>query len=725
VRVDHPEISEKMCVEAPLQLSATMVTVRMSLTALLAEVDYPVSRSRGVMKTRMRVALFLSFGLGTSVLSSTGGALTQASPRLDETIRYSVLLGGQRRGAMSVTRDAAALTTHFEYGYGGNGASLDERVALDDNALPRSIEVSGHDFRGNAVRDRFIVEHGMATWDSDIEHGSAPAGPIYLPSNPTPQDYAIVTSVVARAPQGRAKLLPAGTLMVRQVAQREVTAGANRTAATLFAVDGVDFQPKYIWLDEARRLLFNVDAAFSPATIREGFEDLVPELRRAQSEVDEQWHADLARRLARSLTRPLAIRHARLFAAESATVKPDTTVVVDNGRIASVGPDQTVAIPPGAESIDASGRMLLPGLWDMHQHVSGVGGVLDIAAGVTTVRDLANVRDELRRLMDAYTNGTRIGPRVIRSGLVDGPGPLAQPAAVIVNTPDEARRAVDDYAADGYSAIKIYGSLPPSLVPIVAERAHAKGLRVGGHIPAQMTAAGAVAEGYDEINHIPFLVLSLAGPVESANIAVLTATFAQRASAVDPGSEAVRQLIAVLKEHRTVIDPTLYVFEQLLSWRKGTFGAGYEAIGNGFPVQPRRFLLNGGAPIPPGMEGRAQRALEVTSKLLKALHDAGVPIVAGTDFGVYGFATQRELELYVAAGIPAAEVLQLATLGAARVVGEDRELGSIAPGKLGDLVLIDGDPTTRISDIRHATLVVARGRVYEPAKLLAALGIQP
>jgi hypothetical protein len=669
------------------------------------------------MKARMRVALFLSFGLGASLLSSTGGALTQASPRLDETIRYSVLLGGQPKGAMTVTRDGTALTTHFEYGYGGNGASLDERIALDDNALPRSIEISGHDFRGNVVRDRFIVEHGTATWDSDIEHGSAAAGPIYLPSNPTPQDYAIVASVVARGPQGRATLLPAGTITVRQVAQREVSAGANRTATTLFAIDGLDFQPKYIWLDEARRLFFNVDAAFSPATIREGFEDLVPELRRAQSEVDEQWQAELARRLARSLTRPLAIRHARLFAAETASVKPDTTVVVDNGRIASVGPDQTVAIPPGAESIDASGRMLLPGLWDMHQHVSGIDGVLDITAGVTTVRDLANVPDELRRLMDAYANGTKIGPRVIRSGLVDGPGPLAQPAAVIVKTPDEARRAVDDYAADG--------SLPPSLVPIVAERAHAKGLRLGGHIPAQMTAAGAVAEGYDEINHIPFLVLSLAGPVESANIAVLTATFAQRASAVDPGSEAVRQLIAVLKEHRTVIDPTLYVFERLLSWRKGAFGAGYEAIGNGFPVQPRRVLLNGGAPIPPGMEGRAQHALEVTSKLLKELHDAGVRIVAGTDFGVYGFALQRELELYVAAGIPAAEVLQLATLGAARVVGEDRELGSIAPGKLGDLVLIDGDPTTRISDIRHPTLVVARGRVYEPAKLLAALRIQP
>jgi hypothetical protein len=239
------------------------------------------------MKTRMRVALFLSFVAGSSLLSTAGRAVTQGSPGLDETTRYSVLLGSQRRGAMTVTRDGAALTTHFEFGYGGNGVSLDERIALDDNAVPRSIDISGHHFRGSPARDRFIAENGVATWDSSI------------------------------------------------------------------AVDG----------------------AFSPATIREGFEDAVPELRRAQSDDDEQWQADLAHRLARPLTRPLAIRHARLFAAEIATVKPDTTVVVDNGRIASVGPDQTVAIPPGAESIDASGRMLLPGLWDMHQHVSGVVGV--------------------------------------------------------------------------------------------------------------------------------------------------------------------------------------------------------------------------------------------------------------------------------------------------------------------------------------------------------------
>ena len=143
--------------------------------------------------------------------------------------------------------------------------------------------------------DRFAVETAQ-TWQR-IEHGSAPAGPVYLPPNLTPQDYAILANELAPAPEGRAKLLPTGTVVMRRIAQREITAGANRTVATLFAFDGLDLQPKYVWLDDARRLFFNVDVAYSPATIREGFEDAVPELRRAQNEADDQWC--VIRRLAR------------------------------------------------------------------------------------------------------------------------------------------------------------------------------------------------------------------------------------------------------------------------------------------------------------------------------------------------------------------------------------------------------------------------------------------
>ena len=128
--------------------------------------------------------------------------------------------------------------------------------------------------------------------------------------------------------------------------------------------------------------------------------------------------------------------------------------------------------------------------------------------------------------------------------------------------------------------------------------------------------------------------------------------------------------------------------------------------------------------MPEGMDQRYQDSFHQMLKMTKALYDAGVPIVAGTD-ALAGFTLHRELELYVQAGIPAPKVLQLATLGAARIMKRDQELGSIAPGKLADMILVAGDPVTHISDIRHTDTVVKGGVVYHSSELYQAIGVQP
>jgi imidazolonepropionase-like amidohydrolase len=142
------------------------------------------------------------------------------------------------------------------------------------------------------------------------------------------------------------------------------------------------------------------------------------------------------------------------------------------------------------------------------------------------------------------------------------------------------------------------------------------------------------------------------------------------------------------------------------------------------PAQIRRGFFYGGLDVPEGMDQRYQDSFAQMLKMLKALYDAGIPIVAGTD-GLAGFTLQRELELYVKAGIPAPQVLQLATLGAARIMKRDQDLGSIAQGKLADLIMVDGDPTTNISDIRKVKLVVKDGVVYKVEDLYRAIGVQP
>jgi hypothetical protein len=346
-----------------------------------------------------------------------------------------------------------------------------------------------------------------------------------------------------------------------------------------------------------------------------------------------------------------------------------------------------------------------------------------MAAGVTTVRDMANDIDQLGALKERWDSGRAIGPRVIRAGFIDGPGPYAGPSKVLVTTQAEAEGWVDRYAALGYEQIKIYSSLNPKLVPAIVARAHAKGLRVSGHIPAFMTAEQAVREGFDEIQHANFLVLNFL-PVPDTRTPARFIEVAQHAAELDLGSPKVRDFLRLLKDRRVAVDPTLNVFETLFTARAGEMSPGYAPVADRLPPQISRYArAGGGLPVPAGMDGRYRDSFKALLTLVKALYDQGIPIEAGTD-AICGFFLHRELELYVQAGIPAPEVLQIATLGAARVTRHD-DRGVVAPGKLADLILIDGDPATRISDLRRVVLTIKGGTVYDAGELYRAIGVRP
>ena len=446
----------------------------------------------------------------------------------------------------------------------------------------------------------------------------------------------------------------------------------------------------------------------------------------AQNKVKESRAADLAAKLAHHVP-GIVFTHANVFDAESGKVVPDQDVLVVGNRIVSVqfivrplqGPP-----PAGITVIDATGKTLLPGLWDMHAHVGDNHGLLNLAAGVTTIRDLGNDTDSLLARRQRIADGKEIGTRIVLAGIIDGRGPYQGPTKVLVSTEAEARAAVDNYKRLGYRQIKIYSSVRPELVPAIIDEAHKNGLRVSGHIPAEMTAAQCVELGYDEIQHINFLVLNFFPDIKNTNTIARLVEPAKRGADLDLASPQVQSFIKLLQDHHTKLDLTLSIFEDQYLNRAGQIPRGSQPIASRLPAQVRRGLLSTGLTPPAGMDDTYRKSFAKMMDFAGLLYRSGIPIEAGTD-SMPGFALHRELELDVQAGISPAQVLQNATLNAARIMSLDKDLGSIAPGKLADLVLVDGNPAANISDIRKTALVVKDGVLYNPAELYTELGVKP
>ncbi|HEX8696498.1 MAG TPA: amidohydrolase family protein [Longimicrobium sp.] len=663
------------------------------------------------------LALLLTLAAASPAESTTVQADTQ---------RYAVMMGSGTRAAGSGrawrTADGELRYT-YEFNDRGRGPKLETRVRLDADGRPVLIETSGVDYYKNAVTDRFTLENGRASWKNSTEEGqkavSAPAA--YLPIySATPGDE-LVRALLAAG--GALDLLPEGRATLERAGELEVSAGGRTQRVVQYLVSGLGFEPQPVWLTPEGE--FFMSGGEWIATVREGWEAALPALFAAQRAAEEARAGELARRLARRPARPLVFRGVSLFDPESRQSRPGTTVVVRGGRIEAVGPDASTAVPADAEVVDGRGKTLLPGLWDMHAHVSPLDGPLNLAAGVTSVRDLANDTATVLGLRRRWDAGESLGPRLpVMAGFIDGPGPFTGPVGPKPTTPDEARAAVDEYARLGFQQIKVYSSLDTALLPVVIEHAHRRGLRVSGHIPWPMTAERAVRLGIDELQHANFLALNFLGDSLDTRTPARFTAVARGAAGLDLRGEAWRGFVRLLKERDVVVDPTLAVFEDMFTARLGEVSPSFASVVGRFPPNVRRGVRLGGLPVPDGMDARYRESHRRLMQMTADLHRAGVRLVAGTD-GLAGFTLHRELELYAEAGIPPGDVLYIATLGAARVAKQDDRLGTIAPGKLADLVLVDGDPLTRISDIRRTRLVVKDGVVYEPDALYSAIGVGP
>ena len=652
-----------------------------------------------------RTVVFLSL----TILASAQAA---AAARTDE-----ILIQGNKAGTQTVAVEGDGVRSEYSYNDRGRGDHIVATWKLDANGIPIEYHGSGNDYMKAPVEETFSLKDGKATWKNRTENGTqAVAGAsFYIPTNAPPEFFGVLARALLKAPGHKLPLLPAGEASIED-------AGAIVNLHQ-YRITGLGFTPQAIWLDAKGDTAATVSGWFS--VIPENKADTIPALQEAQDKADNEWSARLARDLVHAPKADLVIRNARLYDPRDLSVTPGMSVLVRGERVVRVAPDADLKVGADAETIDAHGRFLMPGLWDNHQHFSDVDGLLDLANGVTSARDMANDTDAFLKRVERFDAGTEIGPRVLKAGIIDGTGELAGPTKMRVDTAEEAIKDVDWYADHGYAQIKMYSSLKPELVPIIADRAHARGLRVSGHVPAFMSARQFVEGGADEIQHLNFIELNFLYPeVQETRNRDRFIKVAEHAREFTPDKPQVKEFIAFLKKHHTVLDPTMGIFEGLFSGDPAKPTPGLEGVAPRFPPQIRRALLSGALDAPKGKEDAYREAFPSMRKLLKALYDAGVTIIPGTD-GLAGYMLHHELEVYASAGIAPAEVLRMATLTPALVMGVDKDRGVIAGGKLADMVLIDGDPTKNISDIRKVDTVLKGGRVYDPAAIEKAVGIAP
>ena len=644
------------------------------------------------------------------------------------TERLTVLTQGQMAGAMVKTTDAQGhVSVDFSYRDNGRGPDIKEEFQVDAQGAFVSYRGEGKSTFGGNIRESFSWRAGVAEWTSLVDRGNKPveAGALYFPVEGSPEVAAqLMRSLLAR-PDRTAPAVAGGKFTLERLAQTSVSSAAGTVPVALYALIGVDLTPWYLWLrDDASQALFALLAPGWLDLLPPGFEAEAAALTTLQLQAQAQRQQTLQQRLAKTLPGVTVIRDVRWFDSPRAVMRGPSDVYLFEGRVSAIEAAGSAGLGV-AQSIDGRGKTLLPGLFDMHGHTYPDEGLFHLAAGVTSLRDVGNDNAALLALRRTIEQGAQAGPRISANGFIEGKSPFSARLGFVVASLDEAKAKVDWYAEHGYHQLKLYNSFTPAWVKPIAAYAHAKGLRVGGHVPAFMRAEEAVRDGYDELHHINQVMLNFFVQSKDDTRTLLRFKLVgDKAQDVNLDGARVRDFLKLLRSHGTVVDPTAATFEALFTQRNGEANPSFGMIADHMPVATQRGLLSNSMDVNEGNFKRYGASYTAMLAMIGRLHKAGVPLVAGTD-GWAGFLLHRELELYVKAGIPAPEVLKIATLNGARFTQTLAQTGTIEPGKLADLVLIDGDPAERIEDIRKASLVIKGGVAYAPAEIYEALGIRP
>ncbi|MGC2237828.1 MAG: amidohydrolase family protein [Pyrinomonadaceae bacterium] len=619
-------------------------------------------------------------------------------------------------------REGESLITksNFKFTDRGSPVPLATTIKTSRTLVPQMFEIKGNTSRGSTIDTTVQVSGNTASIreGKDTRQANVPAQFFTIAGYaPTTIQQVMMRYLAQNKINGKLATLPGGEVTVEKRGTDKMSVGGKSVTLTRYSISGLIWGRESLWMDDKNNLvaLVGVDSEFDHfEALREEYLSSLGFFVAKAAEDNMAALAEISNRTSPQQKGALAVVNANLIDGTGKETVKDAVIVIENGRITSVGTKSTVKIPKGARSFDAQGKYVLPGLWDMHAHFEQVEWVpVYLAAGVTTVRDVGNEFEFMTSVRDSIKAGRGLGPRILLAGIVDGDGPTAL-GIIRANTPDEARAVVKRYYDAGFQQIKIYSSMKPDILKVICEEAHRLGLTVTGHVPNGMTAIEAVEAGMDQINHIQYIPSVLLPDDYKAERGVVPK--------VDFNSAAAKEALQFFKDHNTVFDPTLVVFDWLFHPADEPF-SNFEPGAAKLPRELFAPINNTGLPA-----ARAQYGRDVMKLFLEttgALHKAGLTIVAGTDQVVPGHSLRREIELYVKAGFTPMEAIQAATIVPARVMKMDKDSGTVEAGKFADLILIDGNPLDKISNIRNTKFVVTNGRMYDCAALWQSVGFKP
>ena len=653
------------------------------------------------MKRRARVLTLVFWAL--ACLAQTAWAAEQGTFQLH---KFEQLIGKETY-TVKHSQGAVVLKSDFKFTDRGQAVPLATTFTMEKDLTPRDFHL-----KGKISRFSSVIE--------DTIHGRT-AGPVTIPAGENffdIQGYAPVSVQMmlvrywhAHGRPPSLKTLPRGEVQIQEQQEPEdFTINGKKVQLRKITVRGLIWGMESLWVDQKDRMiaLVSVDAEMDHfEAIADGYEDGLPAFVTSAARDGMANLAKVASEFSAQTPAVTAIVGGKLIDGTGKAAVENSVVVLKDGKIAAAGPAESTRVPEGAQIVDAHGKSVLPGLWEMHAHFEQVEwGPIYLATGVTTARDVGNEREFIIAVRDAIAAGKGIGPRLVMAGVVDGSGPLSL-GIIRVDTPEQAREQVQKYKSEGFQQIKIYSSVKPEILKVVTTEAHRLGMTVTGHIPVGMDAIQGVEDGMDQINHAMYLTGVMVDP---------------KAKTVTEDSPETQKVIKLLLEHHTVVDPTLALMEIIMhptDKSVSTFEPGFPKIA---PELQEGLETMGSSPQNSEQSAASFRMILETVRIL---HKAGVPIVVGTDQAVPGYSIDREMELYVKAGFTPMEAIQAATLVSARAMNMEKDSGTIEVGKRADVILVDGNPLENISDIRKVSTVFAGGRMYQPGPLWSSVGFKP